>query len=381
MEGNKILTDRIRNSNLEILRIISMLLIVAHHYSVHGFSTIEMKYSLNRYVVGILSLGGKLGVACFILISGYFMVYSKFTIKKLIKLVAETWFYSMSIGILFLFVLTPVEPIGLNSLIKAMLPIGFSEYWFMTDYIMLMLMSPVLNMVIASISKEGLQKLLAGAIVCWSVLPGFIGANYGYNDLVWFMVLYMIAGYIRKYVDFEKKNASKHFMVGIISYLLVILSNVMLIFLGHITDIDIFTNKSAHFRALNSPFILITAVELLIGFTKLKPNYNKFVNILASATLGVYLIHSNNLVRPYLWRVILKNADMYNSPLLILHALISIVTVYMVCSCIDLIRQVTVGKIFVDLVNKYFDKISEKMKDITKFICKIIQNLVFCIYK
>jgi hypothetical protein len=144
---------------------------------------------------------------------------------------------------------------------------------------------------------------------------------------------------------------------------------------------DIFTNKSVHFMALNSPLILITAVELLIGFTKLKPNYNKFINIWGSATLGVYLIHENKIFRPYLWRVILKCADMYNSPLLILHALISIVTVYMVCNCIDLIRQVTVGKIFVALENKYFDKISEKIKDITKFICKIIRNLVFCIYK
>jgi surface polysaccharide O-acyltransferase-like enzyme len=380
MEGNKILTDKIRNSNLEILRIISMLLIVAQHYSVHGFSTIEMKYSLNRYVVGILSLGGKLGVACFILISGYFMVYSKFTVKKLIKLVAETWFYTISIYILFSFVLTPVEPIGLKTLIKAMLPIGYSEYWFMTDYIMLMLMSPVLNIVIANISKERLQKFLVGAIVFWSILPTFIGAHYGYNELVWFIVLYMLAGYIRKYLDFEKKNARKHLIVGMISYILVIVSNVMLIFLGHITNIDIFTNQSSRLMFLNSPFILITAVELLIGFLKLKPNYNKLINILAGATLGVYLIHDNNLVRLYLWRVILKNADMYNSSLLILHALISILIVYIVCSCIDLIRQVTVEKIFMNFVNKYYDLIYVKVKNIIEIINKKIKNLVCYIY-
>lgn len=71
-----------------------MILIVASHYAVHGFNIAELDYPLNRYVVSILSLGGKLGVSCFFLISGYFMVRLNITWHKLVKLIGEVWFYS-----------------------------------------------------------------------------------------------------------------------------------------------------------------------------------------------------------------------------------------------------------------------------------------------
>ena len=78
-----------RNSNLELLRIISMLLIIMHHYSIHGFSPNILYYSSNKYILDFLSLEGKLGVNCFILISGYFMINQKFTIKKLLSILGE----------------------------------------------------------------------------------------------------------------------------------------------------------------------------------------------------------------------------------------------------------------------------------------------------
>lgn len=92
-----------RNSNIEILRIISMFLIVLHHYAVHGLGTTELKlaYLLNRYVATILSLGGKLGVTIFVLISGYYMCKSKITLKKLLILALEVFFYSSLIYIAF----------------------------------------------------------------------------------------------------------------------------------------------------------------------------------------------------------------------------------------------------------------------------------------
>lgn len=375
-------STKVRNSNLEILRIISMILIVAHHYAVHGFTTIEMTYSFNRYIVGFLSLGGKLGVACFVLISGYFMVYSKFTLYKLIKLVAQTWFYSVGIGLLFLFILTPVEPIGLTSIIKMMLPIGYSKYWFMTDYIILMLISPILNLTISKMSKKSHRNLLIGAMILWSIMPKFTAASYGYGDeLGWVILLYFFAAYIRKYTNLEKNNAHKHLIVAIASYSMVIISNILLIYLGHVTGIDIFTEHSTNFSSLNSPFILVTAVELLIGFIKLKPHYNKGINKLAGATLGVYLIHDNGMFRPYLWRIILKNPEMYSSNVLFVHALVSIVLVYIVCSCIDLIRQCTFEKLFLNIISRNLDQIKDTVNCSINKGSKKIHSLMLWFYK
>lgn len=83
------LYNKDRNSNIEALRIISILLIICHHYVIHGFSEVENISMMNQYLLGILSLGGKLGVTCFILISGYYMINIRFTVKKCLRIVFE----------------------------------------------------------------------------------------------------------------------------------------------------------------------------------------------------------------------------------------------------------------------------------------------------
>lgn len=367
---NYTLTDRQtgRNSNLELLRIISMILIIAHHYAVHGFNLVEWNGSLNQYIVDVLSLGGKLGVSCFILISGYFMVYSKITLHKLVKLIAEVWFYSVGIALLFCFVLTPVEPIGIIDLIKVLLPIGYTEYWFMTDYVVLMLLSPVLNITIEKIDKAFHRNLIFLFVILWSVLPCFIKANYDYHDLDWFVILYFIAGYIRKYVDISKKNMSKHFTVAVISYIAVIGFDVIMIWLGHALHMDFLISHAGHMAKLNSLLILSTSVELLLGFLKMKPFKCLWLNKLASATLGVYLIHDNHMVRPYLWHTLLKTDNIAFSKILPVHALCSIVGVYVVCTLIDLLRQSTVEYVFLSILDRHLGKWVEVLGNLWKLV-------------
>lgn len=331
-----------------------MVLIIAHHYAVHGFNQVEWNGPLNQIIVGILSLGGKLGVSCFVLISGYFMVYSKITLHKLIKLIAEVWFYSVGIALLFCVVLTPVEPLGIKDLIKAVIPIGYGAYWFMTDYVMLMLMSPILNIAIEKVDRISHRNFIILFVMIWSILPNFTKANYDCQNLGWFVILYFIAGYIRKYVvSTTKDHSSKHFFVAVISYIAVIASDVILIWLGRTLHLDFLISHAGHFAALNSPLILLTSVELLIGFVKMKPRQCLWLNKLAGATLGVYLIHDNNMVRPYLWHTLLRTDDIASSNLLIIHALCSIVGVYVVCTLIDLLRQSTVERVFLSILDRH----------------------------
>lgn len=90
-----------RDSSFELLRIFSMLLIVMHHYSVHGGFDFMIPFNLNLYFVQCLDMGGKLGVNLFVLISGYFLCRSEFRLKRIIKLELEVIFYSLIIGLLF----------------------------------------------------------------------------------------------------------------------------------------------------------------------------------------------------------------------------------------------------------------------------------------
>lgn len=83
------LQGKTRNSNLELYRIIVMILIVAHHYVVNSGLMDELvkdplsSKSLFFYLFG---MWGKTGINCFVMITGYFMCKSHITIRKFLKL-------------------------------------------------------------------------------------------------------------------------------------------------------------------------------------------------------------------------------------------------------------------------------------------------------
>lgn len=363
-----------RNSNLELLRIISMVLIVATHYVIHGFNINELTYSANKYILDIVYLLGKSGVECFVLITGYFMINSNFTLKKLVRLLSTVSFYSIFILILFCTILNPVNKIGIIDIIKSFFPVIFYQYWFVTIYVVLMILSPFINMGIKSISKKTYKFLLCTLVLMWSVIPTLFLINpagmLGFNLVGWFITLYLIGGYIRRYVDHNKHNANKHFKVAIIFMFILLVSSVLFNYIGYIYNINSFLMGSRHFAARNSIITLIIAIELVIGFIKLKEKHNNLINIISSATFGVYLIHDNIYMRPYIWNTIFNNQERYASEYLIIHAIFAISIVYIVCTIVDLIRQRTIEKIYIFFIDKYLIFVEEKLK-------KYIYNFYF----
>ena len=117
-----------KDSNLELLRIISMLLIIAHHLAVHTpfiFENIHIKY-----VVYFLSLGGKIGVNSFVLLTGYLLVDKKLKIKNLFKIWIDVFFYSMTILGFFYF----YDKSYIYKIKFFIFPITYYLYWFITIY-------------------------------------------------------------------------------------------------------------------------------------------------------------------------------------------------------------------------------------------------------
>ena len=101
--------------------------------------------------------------------------------------------------------------------------------------------------------------------------------------------------------------------------------------------------------------------------------YHKWVNIVASATFGVYLIHDNGLIRQFLWSDIFKNSQYQESVFLIPYSIIVVAIVYFICTIIDLLRQRFIEKPFMVLVNRCSEQIIQKLKKIVN----IVTNFVF----
>ncbi|WP_295622447.1 acyltransferase [uncultured Methanobrevibacter sp.] len=368
-----------RNTNLEILRIISMFLIISHHFAVHGMKGLEFIASNpNTYVVYFFGILVKIGVVVFILISAYFMINSTFTFRKLLVLGGEVYFYSL----LFLGLVVQLtylsDPLTIADWGVHLLPISHSAYWFVTGYIVLMVLSPFLNKFLKSLSKETYIKLIVVVMVMWSIFPtftpifmigpianNFIGSSFQYVPLIWFVVIYIIGSFIRLHVDLDKisyKTLIATFSVGmIITYAISCIVGYLDIVHTQSSSLHMIFGlplEAVYYDTLylwpaleNKLFLFVASVALFLIFLKREEFSNKYLNYIAGSALGVYLIHDNLLIRAYIWQNILGPISYYNSPYLFFIAIAMLIVVYVVCTGLDIIRRETIEKVWIWIVD------------------------------
>lgn len=365
--------SEVRNSAMELLRIISMIMIVFHHFAVHGGFEFGATLSVTHFWYNLIVMGGKIGVNIFVLISGYYLIDSDKkifdNINKIIKFVGQVWFYS--VGIFLVGILTGIADLNIKDIIKTFFPITFSRWWFASTYFVLYLIHPYLNKLLHSIDKSLYQKLLLLLVVCWSIIPTFTSSSFQSNSLLWFITLYAIAGYIKLY-GLNKKFSTKHYSLMFLALLILTYSSsIVLTVLGN--KWNFFTSYITYFYGQEKLTVLLISLCLFMCFSTLKMNYHKSINTLASATFGVYLIHDNKIIRKLLWIDWFKNAQYQESLFLIPYSIIVVVIVYAICSLVDLLRLNIVEKPFMKIVKRYSGKVIAPFKK----IATLLGNCIF----
>ncbi|MBQ4565979.1 MAG: acyltransferase [Oscillospiraceae bacterium] len=348
MNQQNIATKSARNSALELLRIIAMLLIVLSHICAHsGFVIDGGSVSLNRLLVQWGALGG-LGNNLFVLISGYFLCTRGTKAPSLGKLFVQVWFYSISLFVVCKFAFD--YDYSLIALAEVFLPTIFQEYWFFTAYVLLALLSPFLNLFLESVSKTGLRKLLLLAGVLWVLIPTFTRMQMGGNKLTHFMFLYLIGAYFRKYPEnlFSRKGLRR--LVTLASFALLFLSTLAFEVLG--TKWSIFDSHGKFFFESNTLLVMGASLGLFSMAIYGKAFFNPLINGIAGCTFGVYLIHDNPAVRKLLWRQLLPHGAYMDSPFLIVGMLFSVTAVFLLCTGIEYLRQKTLAKPMLFLYEK-----------------------------
>ena len=143
-----------RNASLDLLRILSMLLIIFLH-SIDHSGVLEQAevssgtmYFYVRFAYGLCMVC----VNCYVMISGYYLVTSKFRLQKLAVLWMEAAFYSLVLKLLFM--VTGQEAFSLLSLVSCFFPILTGRYWFLTIYVGMYLVSPFLNKLIRAMNRR-----------------------------------------------------------------------------------------------------------------------------------------------------------------------------------------------------------------------------------
>ena len=357
-----------RQSNFELLRIISMFFIVLYHTIIHGH---VIENCTNQGIIIILNL---LLFICivhvnsYVLTTGYFQSKSKFRQSKVWSTINANWFYRVVIVI----ILTSIGAISLSKVefLKQIFIIDITDsYWFIKMYIALYLISPFLNKLINQLTKREYTKLLIILTVILSIIPYFTGeqgfSNNGYT-IQHFIYLYFIGGYLRKFPvakSYLFKRCSKQLkqvifvaifiICAILNYIIYISSQS----LNNVNSLvnDITNNLLLMSRAYSNPITIVQTVAFVLFFETLDIR-SKIINNLAKLTLGVYLIHDNPLVRGVLYQWLKIDSGPVANYSFILYIFIIAIAIYIACSLIEWIRQ----KIFLVIYNR---KISKKIRE------------------
>lgn len=296
-----------RNQGLDLLRIICMLMVICLHFFGHG-GVVEGALQLwtpNWYIVQLIVGFCYVCVNCFVLISGYFLCTSSFRLTKWVSIWVEALFYSVIIYLLL--VILGLVPLSVSGLVKSLLVFTMRRYWFVTAYLLLLIVSPLLNHAIASMNRRSHAACCAVMFLVFSVLHNivyicdFALMNNG-SGLIGFCMMYLFAAYIRKYVSAESISAGRAAIVYTICICVMVGERILAYWLT--PAIFGVPQLTSLFYPNNSITNVIGSIAFFLVFLKIssvKTVISKIISFAAPVSFAAYLIHEHPMLRPVLW--------------------------------------------------------------------------------
>ena len=337
----------IRSSNLELLRILCMLMIVMGHLcqGVIGGANYDIDQASLK-ILQFCSANGQMAANCFFLITGYFMNRkNKINLSTVGRLICTAVFYSYLLGLIFLLVDSSFvkETCSISDYLEIIFPVSCNQWWFISAYIGLYLIIPYLNRMIENNSEAEFSRLILILMVMMSVLPTLLMSGTWMSNFSWAITLYLAGAYINRYP--MKINRIRTGWLAVITVSGMVLLGSSVVLLNMYPSILRKVGSDLHFRAMNQFPCLITSLSLFIWSTRWKIQCPT-VNLCAKVTLGVYLIHMNILMKQVIWKQLAALKILFSKPGFTLFTILIVpILVYSVCAIIDFAR------------NKIFEKV------------------------
>lgn len=357
-----------RQANIELLRMIAMIMVVALHYLVKGGAAVSLAddFSARNMIFWLIKAFCIVAVNTYVLISGYFLLEAKWEISRLVKLWFQTIFYSVGIPLVCLSLgAGDVTQWSMYDWLNVLFPIQMEHYWFITAYVILYIMVPVLSEGVKHLSRKQHVWVIAGLLAVFSlpktILPVFIPIDrYGY-DFGWFLCLFLIAAYIRLYGIslFNRKiisfavYAAAVFGIWGISIVCALLSRKGLP-LTYMMDMV---------YCYNHILVLIAAIALFYGVKYIRIPDGAVSNMICRVsgyTLGVYLLHENLAVRTR-WQFWAGMERVREGFAIFPHMLITVTAVFAAGIVVDYVRE-CIFKAVVQIWKKVFAGKAAKSK-------------------
>ncbi len=290
------------------------------------------------------------------------MVNSKFKISKILKFWVQVEFYSLACLVIAKFVLH--KEISFEDTVRSLFPLTGEIYWFASAYAVLIGLSPLLNKFIHSMNKNEhfLTCILLCIIFCiiptfcfWSRGMGYFLSGFSFS---WFVVLYVIAAYIRLYcseIYFLKLSKNKYLALYFVLSVFAVLSRLII---GKVESI--IWGKIIYegiFYSYNSIIIFAASVCLFMFFRTLeiKNKISQKIAVgLGGVCFGAYLCSDNPFLRKPLW-------DFVNLPNMVNKGIGGVLI-----GVISAVILIFIGGCVIEWIRKKFFEILKTQKLLTK---------------
>ena len=320
-----------RESSLELLRIIAMLLVLMVHagFKALGIPTVE-EVASSPASSFLRFLSESVAIVCvnvFILITGWFGIRPK--VSRFCGLVFQVVFIGAFIY-LCLLLLGKTEPWGVNGWVRLLL---FRRgLWFVSAYMVLYVLAPVLNAFVTTAHQQTFRNVLL-AFFAVQTLCGFCADysffGYGYTPLS-FIGLYLLARYMSIYRSrFCTLNKWYDMTIYACSTLLTAVLSMVVIR---------YTHRDDCLYDYLSPIVIVSSVYFFLFFTKLS-FHSKAVNWVASSAFAVYLFHCDPLFFDSYYLLPIKEFYVNDTlPLFVLHTASLMMAVFVLAIVVDKLR-------------------------------------------
>lgn len=284
-----------RRSNLELLRIVAMLMVLAVHadYVVLGIPSgenfaIAPGASLVRVIFESI---GILGVNIFVAISGWFQI--KPTAERFSKFCFQCLYFS--VGIFLIATLLGDGGFNFHSVPKTIL---LTAYWFVISYMGLFILSPLINDFLRTSPASRQRKFLIAFFVFQTIYTkdntaSFI--NMGYSTFS-FIGIYVLANYARHHIA-SRLNVAHLLLIS----LLTIILNTAIGIADPILGIGA---GSTILMSYTNPLNILGSVSSVMLFSKLSIPQSRFINFISASAFAVYLFHVHPTVYPIFSRFV-----------------------------------------------------------------------------
>ncbi len=332
-----------RNYGIDLAKILSMLMIVILHILGIGRAAIEPGQATfpSWFASECIRIACYGAVNCFAMASGYLMRGKQFNAKNPLGVWCSTIFYTLAFTLLFQICMP--ETVGLKEWIKAMLPVTFRQYWYVTAYITMCCFIPLMLTSLEKISLKSLS-VITGVILLFSsvlsTLNDVLYLNAGYST-GWLLVMFILGYFLARL-----ERGTKHrwlYLIGYFAFVgITFLSTVILRgTLGATLGID--PNRLV---AYNSPTIVLATICLfrfLVSFSVNAKPAQKIIAWFSSLTLGVYLIHTNPFIYHYLLANSFSSIAQYSVLPWAMALLGSAIGIFLVCALMEYGRKALFG--------------------------------------